>query len=205
MTFRTAAISALALALGLELIGPAEADEWSGAHLTFGLAGSAADLRSATEQGIFGAEDRDVGPYVAAGYDWDFGDFSLGLVADVQMTKADDLLILGGKGLFNESDWIASFRGRVGMAVNDDLHLFASAGVAMMRLHSTLIMAAGGMENQVAQGVAAGLGMEYKLAPGRHLTLEFLHADFGATTFYDDGISVDPSADTLRVGYTFRF
>mgnify|MGYP000072949578 FL=1 len=60
------AISAMAAALVLGLIGPAVAEEWTGLHLTFGLNGSSTDLRTGSDAGNTGQPGDFIAPYVAA-------------------------------------------------------------------------------------------------------------------------------------------
>lgn len=204
---KTAAISVLATALSLGLITAAEAEEWTGYHLTFGLAGAATDLRSSTPAGPF--EDgpvSDAAPYAAFGYDWAADGLTFGVLADVQLTEGMDHTIIGGKGIIlHDSDWFATFRARVGMPLTEKLHGYASAGIAVMGAQSQLVMALGSTESKQLFGAAAGLGLEYSFSPGRHLTVEYLHADFDETEFHDTDIFMNPVVDTLRIGYTIRF
>lgn len=201
----SAAISVLATALALGLMTPAEADEWQGAYLTFGLGAAQTDMHSEFYAGEFGAEDQDLGPYVALGYDWSFGDFSLGALVDLELINARDDFFLDGKGIVHESDWFATLRGRVGVPVTDQVRVFASAGVAAMGVRSISMSALPEVDGRIATGLATGIGLDYALSPGRHLTVEYLHANFGRESLYDGNVFADPDINALRLGYVIKF
>lgn len=204
---KTGGISALAVALSLGLMSVAEAEDWTGLRLTFGLGNTAIDFRSVDGGGPSDAgRQDDWSPYLALGYDWAYGDLTLGLSADVEgATVQEDMLTLG-KGFTGESDWFATLRARVGMPVDDKMHVYASGGLAAMGVFSNQFgfLSSSG-EHKTLTGVAAGIGMEYMLSPGRNLSLEYLHADFGETEFHSGALTRNPAVDTVRLGYTLRF
>lgn len=210
---KTGMISALAMALSLGLMTTVEAQDWSGGHVTFGLSRSDTDLKQQNGSGPFESGDIDVAPYVAAGYDWSFGSFTLGVVADIDLTGTDNSdLLSSGKGAYAESDWFATLRGRVGVAASEKVHLYASGGIAVLSARATSVDLFGGQaqsDSQSLSGTVAGLGLEYNLGPKRNLTVEYLHGEFDRSdpfftgSFFDDSIA--PVIDTLRVGYTMRF
>lgn len=206
-------ISALALALSLGLVTTAEAEDWTGGYTTFGLSRSDTDLNEIADGDARENGGADFAPYAAFGYDWALGNFTFGVVADVDLggTDSSDLLS-GGKGAYAESDWYATLRGRVGMAASDKLHLYASGGVATMHVGATTVDFGGGEtveDGRSVEGKVAGLGLEYNLSPGRNLSVEYLHGEFD--TSGDLSVSpfssstVDPVVDSLRIGYTMRF
>lgn len=210
---KTGMISALAMALSLGLVTTVEAEDWTGGYTTFGLSRSSIDLKE-----IAGGDPRenagvDVAPYVAFGYDWAVGNYSLGVVADIDFSGTDNSdLLSAGKGSYGEADWFATLRGRVGMAASDRLHVYASGGVAAVQTGSTQVDFFGGQtaaETQSLKGKVAGLGLEYNLSPGRNLSVEYLHGEFDRSdsfftgSFFEDTLA--PVIDTVRVGYTMRF
>lgn len=210
---KTGMISALAVALSLGLVTTVEAEDWTGGYTTFGLSRSSIDLKelafgSARENGGV-----DVAPYAAFGYDWALGNFSLGVVADIDFSGTDNSdLLSDGKGAYGEADWFATLRGRVGVAASERLHVYASGGIAMVETGSTSVDLIGGQtasDSQSLKGKVAGLGLEYNLSPGRNLSIEYLHGEFDRSDsyfpgpFFDDTLA--PVIDSLRVGYTMRF
>ena len=204
----TGKISALAVALSLGLMTTADADEWTGGYLTFGLSNTAIDFRSTTPVTLEADRGRqdDWSPYVAGGYDWAHGNLTYGFVVDLEGADVSQDIVSVGKGFTGDSDWFATLRARVGMPVNDKMHVYGSAGLAAMGVGSTMTgIFVSGSEHRTLTGTAAGLGMEYVLSPGRHLSLEYLHADFGEAVFHDGAVTREPAVDTIRLGYTLRF
>lgn len=209
-------ISAVATALALGMIAPAEAEDWTGGYLTFGISGTSFDMReNQTGASIppFNTSSDDVAPYVAAGYDWAYGNLTFGVVGDIDLGGADSSdLVSSGKGVYGESDWFATFRGRVGVPVNDLVHVYASGGLAVMRAGATgndIFEPAREAGSQTLTGAVAGLGMEYQLSQGRHLSLEYLYPDFERSNpLFDDGFAngtIDPNLSSIRLGLSFRF
>ncbi len=137
---------------------------------------------------------------------------SFGVLADIDLTSIEVDPVASGKGFFGEMDWFATIRGRVGVPVNDQMRIFASGGIAVMRANGTTVdlfnstLDGGG---ETLTGAAVGLGMEYVLSPGRHLSAELLYADFGQSrTFNETSVapgSIDPVIQSVRLGYTFRY
>lgn len=205
--FNRLAGSALAFALGLGLVGPVQAEDWTGYHLTFGLSGSATEILPYDVVAYPQGTDLRVAPYAAFGHDWARGDLTFGLLADVDTAGLRDGFN-EGKGFFGEADWFATIRGRVGMPVNDQTRFYVSGGVAVAQYSSTIIglpEVGAARDSQFMTGPALGLALEYALSPGRSLTVEYLHANFGDKLFHDGALARNGVIDAFRVGYTFRF
>lgn len=201
--------SSLAVALALGLVTAADANDWTGPFLTFGVSSSVADF-STTSSDTFISRDMmgDIAPYAALGHDWSVGNVTFGVLVDVDGGNITEDLISEGKGTLGEADMFATLRGRIGVPVNDQIQVYASAGLAMMRMGSILVAPVeDGLtsEKKNMKGAVIGLGMDYALSPGRNISIEFIHADFGKGTFHEDFLTRDPVVQSLRVGYTFRF
>ncbi|RYH95344.1 MAG: porin family protein, partial [Acetobacteraceae bacterium] len=182
------------------------AEDWTGAFLTFGVSETAIDYRSSTSgTPTEGGRQDDLSPYIAAGYDWAHGNLTFGVIADLDAAQVGEDFVSGGKGYTGESDFFATLRARVGMQVGDQTRVFASGGIAALGVASSQSGFVSGSEHQTLTGTAAGLGMEYMLSPGRHLSVEYLHADFGESDFHDGNVTREPAVDSVRVGYTLRF
>jgi opacity protein-like surface antigen len=98
----------------------------------------------------------DVAPYAAFGYDWALGGFTLGVVADIDMTGTDNSdMLSAGKGAYAESDWFATLRGRVGVAATEKVHVYASGGIAVLSAQSTSVDL---FRGAVAVGLAKPVG-----------------------------------------------
>ncbi len=203
---KTGAISALAVALSLGLLTTAEAEEWTGPYLTFGVVAASADLNSSTETASStGGDSSDTTAYAAVGYDWAVGGLTFGILADIDGLGATDDVLTEGKGFSSEADWFATLRGRVGMPVTDQMQLYASAGVAFMGVSTQSVGLFSTTDRGSVKGTVVGIGMEQILSPGRHLSVEYLHADFDREFFHSGELVLEPVVNELRVGYTFRF
>lgn len=133
---------------------------------------------------------------VNAGYDWQSRNFVYGVVADWTWTDlkhdlAGTNMGSGYGGTFHaDVDWLASFRGRAGLAV-DDTMVYLTGGVALAEIKSSLIT--NGTANSqtvpnygalsgVKVGWVAGAGIEHKFDPHWSIKAEFLYYDFGRST-----------------------
>ena len=92
-----------------------------------------------------------------------------------------------------ESNWLGTFRGRLGGVVNNSLLLYVTGGLAVADYRNTDTVgfagpAAAGQGPQTAAtsetrvGWAAGAGAEWMFAPNWSVKAEYLHADLGRTS-----------------------
>ena len=152
---------------------------------------------------FFASTKTNIGFGGQVGYNWQFGNFVAGLETDVNyvgasttFTPPNTLLINCGPtcavSATNELTWLATFRGRAGVAVNTVL-LFATAGLAL-----------GGIENRwgygnigspglagfsdsqfkvdgVRSGFIYGGGVEFAATRNWLVRIEAMHVDFGTS------------------------
>ena len=136
---------------------------------------------------------------VQAGYDWQSRYFVYGVVADWTWTGLKHSINRGNgssHGVFQAKvDWLATFRGRMGLAVDDTLVYF-TGGLALAELKSSAsagfdvcggACGFGGITwnnslNTVHAGWVAGLGVEHKISQNWSVFTEFLYYDFGRAT-----------------------
>jgi outer membrane immunogenic protein len=203
----------LALALALGLMTPADAEDWTGLKLTLGLGADATDIRDDQSFSTDNATDTSISPYAAIGYDWAFDGYTMGVLADLQVGGYDTSdMISDGKGTYTEADLFATLRGKVGVPVNDRFLVYASGGLALLKVGATGVDISGsvtGTESQTLKGRSAGLGVDYALSPGRSLTVEYLYSDFEQSDRFfgsaANSAEIDPIIQSLRIGYSFRF
>jgi outer membrane immunogenic protein len=127
---------------------------------------------------------------VQVGYDWQTRYFVYGVVADwtwtglkhtVRNTVASSLPFFRA-----QVDWLATFRGRMGLAVDDTLVYF-TGGLALGQLRSSMgngpnVFSSANFDNalnKVQAGWVAGAGVEHKLTQNWSVFGEFLYYDFG--------------------------
>jgi outer membrane immunogenic protein len=132
---------------------------------------------------------------VQAGYDWQSRYFVYGVVADWTWTGLKHSISRGSSsshGVFQAKvDWLATFRGRMGLAVDDTL-VYITGGLALADLKSSVTgtrivccFTDASFDNSlstVQAGWVAGLGVEHKLSQNWSVFSEFLYYDFGRAT-----------------------
>jgi outer membrane immunogenic protein len=133
---------------------------------------------------------------VQVGYDWQSKYFVYGVVADWSWTNLKHSVSTGNcttiKPHFEAKvDWLASFRGRMGLAVDDTL-VYITGGLALGELKSSAGITHGSCVtsgclganytaalSKVQAGWVAGAGVEHKLNQNWSVMGEFLYYDLG--------------------------
>jgi outer membrane immunogenic protein len=156
---------------------------------------------------------------VQAGYDWQSGTFVYGVVADWSYTGLDrsQVTYFSSPSTFRAAvDWLASFRGRMGLAVDQTL-VYITAGVAAGRvIGENLVPTDGGNGNygnlkKTKVGWVAGLGVEHKFSRNWSFMGEFLYYDLGRDTGRSSSGSTNYATEyhyevlTARVGLNYRW
>jgi opacity protein-like surface antigen len=145
------------------------------------------------------------------GYDWNiYKNWIVGVEADGVAVDAGGNL---GSGTYN-TDYFATFRGRVGYQYNPKLLLYGTAGVAFNGIH---FRGPGAPDPQTGSrvfkssttlpGFVGGLGAEYEWN-GMHLFAEYLGVGFEEWTFaggVDGRHAVDTNAHMFRLGVKFLY
>jgi outer membrane immunogenic protein len=127
---------------------------------------------------------------VQVGYDWQSRYFVYGVVADWTWSTAKHTVTLTGatSAPFQTAkiDWFATFRGRMGLAV-DDTMVYMTGGLALGHLKSSTGCTSpcySGANftnalNKTKVGWVAGVGAEHKFNQNWSVFGEFLYYDFG--------------------------
>ena len=128
---------------------------------------------------------------VEIGYDWQDRYFVYGVAADWTWTGLKHgRSTVSGSTVFTyqaKVDWLASFRGRTGLAVDNTL-VYLTGGLALGQLKSNLnkVDSFGVKDsealNTTAVGWVAGIGVEHKFTPNWSGTAEFRYYDLGRKT-----------------------
>jgi outer membrane immunogenic protein len=207
---------------------------------------NAAAILAATTAGNGGVSQSGFTGGGQVGYNWQFGKgLVLGVEADLnylgdKATRNTGVLPVGAfliQDIDNVShDWLATFRGRAGFAMGPVL-FYGTGGVALtnQRLARTqdwsftdgcpIVVATGlqrchvGSVSETKVGWAIGAGLEYGFTPNWTVKGEYLHADFGRSSFTTTNVgaifvaaapqtinhSVRSTVDIVRVGLNYRF
>jgi outer membrane immunogenic protein len=174
---------------------------------------------------------------VLAGYNWHRGLFVYGVESDFDSMHFN--LTNGGSapsinpglagstftdGTTTHSDWLATFRGRIGYLASPNLLVYGTGGLALTNLSVSNFytdnFGAGAIENsavsKVKTGYAVGAGAEWALDPRWKIRAEYLYVDFGSITTLGNvtiaGVAVNPfqsfadlKVSLIRCGLTYSF
>ena len=199
--------------------------QWQGAYLG-GHVGIASQDASCTNQG-YGFDNscgalhesivtRATGAVagVQGGYDWQDRYFVYGVAADWSWTNLKHTLRtdFGSYGFTAKTNWLASFRGRMGLAVDNTL-VYVTGGLALGNIRDSRSNYYGtyAQMDGTQVGWVGGVGVEHKFNPHWSAFAEWLYYDFGNTqittssnpenynTEYTNAMMVG------RVGLNYRF
>ena len=175
-----------------------------------------------------------------AGLNWQTGAFVFGGEADIGLMRTNrstaatgkfPFTFLGNRYALTESmstDWLATVRGRIGLAVTPQLLVYATGGAAFTRVSMSSSYADNAIDStfpggtgsaQISRtktGWTAGGGMQWALDRNWSVKAEYLYADFGAVTMpvplsntpgYTQTmlVSGDLVTQLVRVGIDYRF
>jgi outer membrane immunogenic protein len=156
------------------------------------------------EGGLNGSHDGSGGTLGGQiGYNWQTGRLVYGIEGDLSAAWID-----GGTGCCDHSvNWLASIRGRLGLAVNDNRTLlYATAGGAWADIDYNGLASF----SDTHSGWVVGGGIEHMLTPHMSVRAEYLYYALDDTTAPAGSLGVgptnlDPNIQTLRVGLNFKF
>ena len=147
------------------------------------------------------------------GYDWNlYKNWIVGVEADGVAVDGGGNL---GSGTYN-TDYFATFRGRVGYQYSPKLLMYGTAGVAFNGVHfkgpatALQLLANPGTNfksSTTVPGFVGGLGAEYEWN-GMHLFGEYLYTKFEEWSFaggFDGRHAVDTDAHMFRIGVKFLY
>jgi outer membrane immunogenic protein len=171
-----------------------------------------------------------------AGYNWQAGSVVFGIEADFNYfglkgsTSSTAVYPCCAPNTFTinsstSSDWLFTFRPRVGFLVTPALLLYGTGGLAVADVKSNFLFtdAFGAVESAVSSttrtGWTAGAGAEYALMNGWSIKGEYLHVDLGSSSLTSTNLiivgtpsptnvfthTIDWRSDIVRVGVNYKF
>jgi len=192
--------------------------DWTGFYI--GVNGGGGWGRDRISQAAGAANTNPSGGFAGGqiGYNWQNGAWLLGIEAD------GDWADIGGSSACNagfvcssKTDALASFRGRVGYAVQNVL-FYGTGGAGYVAGRNTLLGSATGAPAAGATGLhrsdrwgyAVGAGIEWGITPDWSAKLEYMHYGFGSETAPAGTLDVVPTTsrldiDTVKVGVNYRW
>jgi outer membrane immunogenic protein len=152
------------------------------------------------------------------GYNWQAGSWVFGLEADGDWANIKATANCPNPAFACSSNVrdLASFRGRVGWAVNSVL-FYGTGGLGYANTHDTALLAgvpfAGttGFYNADRWGYAVGAGIEYGFTPNWSAKIEYMHYGFDSLTAPTgtlaplQPVAVGLRVDTVKVGVNYRW
>ena len=164
--------------------------DWTGlyAGLNLGYQWGSATHSGANPSGVMGG--------IQGGYNWQLGQFVLGVESDLQASAADDLF---AAWRFS-NPWFGTVRGRAGYALNNVM-FYASFGLAY---GGGTVRMGGASESNTHVGWAAGGGMEVGLGPNWSAKAEYLFIDLNDQNYRLFG-NTGFESSLMRLGANYRF
>lgn len=170
------------------------AGPYAGLHLGYGFGGNTDLSGSANSIGTDGWLGGAFG-----GYNFQNGQFVYGLEADVNYNGLDGT----NAGESSRTRFDGSVRARAGVAVNDDILVYGTAGGAAERLRVSNVA---GSETRTLLGYTVGAGVDARLTEQVFARGEYRYTDYGSKSFALPGVgSVDSSNHRVTVGVGFKF
>ena len=184
-----------------------------GAHVGYGW--SDLDWQFANTPGIpsgHGGSGGLVGGQI--GYNLQINQFVFGIEGDLSGSWIDGGTACPGTALncSHNVNWLASVRGRAGIAVNGNRTLlYATAGGAWADVdYAATSVVTGGSHSERHTGWVAGAGIEHMLSPNLTARIEYLYYGFDSVTAPAGALGAGPAAldlstQTLRLGLNLKF
>jgi outer membrane immunogenic protein len=148
---------------------------------------------------------------VQAGWNWQNRSFVYGVVADWSWTNLSRTATGGGSLGYSipffqaKVDWLATFRTRSGLAIEDTL-VYITGGLALAQVKDSAGQYGGcptycfdNAVNKTKAGWVAGVGVEHRFTPNLSFFTEFLYYDLGR------GVSATSSTPSGSYTYTTQF
>lgn len=206
-------LAASGLARAADLTAPVVAPvpyTWSGLYIggNVGYAGTNVDE---TVSGGNGTGSTNIPSFIGGGQigaNYQFGSIVVGVEADFDGTTATKSIAAGVASGTSQLDWVATARGRVGMAFGRWL-IYGTAGGAAMELVSVVNAGANGSANTTATHGAwtAGGGLEVAITESLSARLEYLYLDTGTVNVAYVGpfaVTGRVQQDMVRAGLNYR-
>ena len=139
------------------------------------------------------------------GYNHQIDQLVLGIEADLAYSFADGDFEAGGEGADFDQEYLATLRGRLGMAFgeSDSTLLFLTGGLAVSEFDVEFDDNSDGATHL---GLVVGGGVEHKLTDSFSIKAEYNYMDFESKD-YDDAEGEDVSYDghVVKLGVNFHF
>jgi outer membrane immunogenic protein len=166
-------------------------NSWAGAYVGANVGYAAGDVTNsvASPSGVAGG--------IQGGYNWQFGQWVVGLEGDIQASGAKDTF---AAWKFS-NPWFGTLRGRGGFAMNNIL-LYGTGGLAFGNVRAEVLNLT---ENHATAGWTLGAGAEYGFAANWTAKAEYLYVNLNNTQFALTGLPNGYQFSVVRLGVNYKF
>jgi outer membrane immunogenic protein len=164
---------------------------WAGPYVGANLGYASGDITSsvANPSGFSGG--------VQGGYNWQFGQWVVGLEGDIQGSGASDTF---APWKFS-NPWFGTLRGRAGYAINNIL-IYGTGGLAFGNVRAEALNLA---ESHTAAGWTLGAGAEIGITQNWSAKAEYLYVNVNNSQFALTGLPHGYQFNIVRLGVNYRF
>ena len=170
---------------------PLNAYSWAGPYVGANLGYAWGDVTNSitSPSGVIGG--------VQAGYNWQFGQWVVGLEGDIQGSGASDTF---AAWKFS-NPWFGTLRGRGGFAMNNIL-IYGTGGLAFGNVRAEVLNLT---ENYTVAGWTLGVGAEIGITQNWTAKAEYLYVNLNDSQFALTGLPNGYQFSVVRLGVNYKF
>jgi outer membrane immunogenic protein len=170
---------------------PLNAYSWAGPYVGANLGYAWGDITNSitSPSGVVGG--------VQAGYNWQFGQWVVGLEGDIQGSGASDTFA----GWKFSNPWFGTLRGRGGFAMNNIL-VYGTGGLAFGNVRAEVLNLT---ENHSVAGWTLGVGAEIGITQNWTAKAEYLYVNLNDSQFALTGMPNGYQFSVVRLGVNYKF
>lgn len=181
---------------------------WTGFSIGAHLGGAfASNFRNNAGYGLSGASGVFGG--LQAGYDWQINRVVLGVAGDISYGSISRRFVAVGPAVDVRAseNWHGSLRARLGYAVQDNLLLYATGGLALGQIQARELAPAVARQTRSLTGWTVGVGGEYMFTRNVSALVEYRYTDLGRSAFtaLSGAPRIGMNSHTIRTGVNYRF
>jgi outer membrane immunogenic protein len=170
---------------------PLNVYSWAGPYVGANVGYATGDITNsvASPSGVAGG--------IQGGYNWQFGQWLVGLEGDIQASGANDTF---AAWKFS-NPWFGTLRGRGGFVMNNIL-IYGTGGLAFGNVRAEVLNLT---ENHSAAGWTLGAGAEIGITPNWSAKAEYLYVNLNNSQFALTGLPNGYQFSVVRLGVNYKF
>ena len=170
---------------------PLNVYSWAGPYVGANIGYATGDIANS------GASPSGVAGGIQGGYNWQFGQWLVGLEGDIQASGANDTF---AAWKFS-NPWFGTLRGRGGFVMNNIL-IYGTGGLAFGNVRAEVLNLT---ENHSAAGWTLGAGAEIGITQNWSAKAEYLYVNLNNSQFALTGLPNGYQFSVVRLGVNYRF